>query len=537
MLTLLMAQMNATVGAIEENTKQIIQIIETHKNTHDIIIFPELAITGYPPEDLLLRPALYEQVQQALLEIQNHTNECYVVVGHPWMDKGCHYNAASVLHQNLTVARYYKQHLPNEGVFDEKRYFTPGPPIPCVLDIHGIKVGICICEDIWHAGPVEQIIDAKARIMLCLNASPFEVNKGAIREALLQKHAKKGLFIAYVNLIGGQDELVFDGQSLAFDTDGSLLARSPAFKEHLQTLTYPTDKTHHYITPLLNREALIYEALCCGLREYVNKNGFSGVLLGLSGGIDSALTLAIAVDALGASNVYAVMMPSRYTASMSNEDALLQLDILGVKHHTLSIEPAFKTLLETLTPAFEDAKPDLTEENMQARIRGLLLMALSNKTGKLVLTTSNKSELAVGYSTLYGDMCGGFSVLKDVLKTEVYHLARHRNQISVVIPPRVIDRAPTAELAHNQTDQDSLPDYTVLDAIITFYMQDKQSAVDIIAKGYDRAVVEHVLALITRNEYKRRQSAPGVKISTCAFGRDWRYPLTSKFKFRLVLAK
>jgi NAD+ synthase (glutamine-hydrolysing) len=530
-LSLLMAQFNPTVGEIEKNTQKIIELIKTHQPTHELIIFPELAITGYPPEDLLLRPEFFDQVQKALLTIQRHTSTCHVIVGHPWVEDGDCYNAASVLHQNKVLTRYFKQHLPNEGVFDEKRYFKPGPNTPSIITINTFNIGICICEDIWHPGPVEQVIDAKAQILVCLNASPFEVNKEFAREALIHRYAKQGLWVAYVNLVGGQDELVFDGQSLVMDSQGHLLVRAPAFKEHIQTVIYPSNPLSTSITPRLNAEALIYEALCCGLRDYVYKNGFSGILLGLSGGIDSALTLAIAVDALGASNVCAVMMPSRYTASISNEDALLQLKYLNVtQHHTLPIEPTFETLLATLEPEFKGTTPDITEENMQARIRGILLMALSNKTGKLVLSTSNKSEVAVGYSTLYGDMCGGFCVLKDVLKTSVYRLARYRNTISLVIPARVIDRAPSAELAENQTDQDNLPDYATLDGIIIAYVERKLSATEIIAEGYDPMTVDRVLKLISRNEYKRRQSAPGVKISSCAFGKDWRYPLTSAFK-------
>ena len=530
-LTCLMAQINPTVGAIERNTDQIIRVIQAHQSTHDIIVFPELALTGYPPEDLLLRPDFLTRVESAIQKIQSYITDCHVVIGHPYQETPHCYNTASVFYQKECIGHYHKQHLPNYSVFDEQRYFHPGDPTPFIFNLREHRIGLCICEDIWHPGPVDQLIAAGATIMLCLNASPFDVLKPKQREALLEAHAKRGLFIIYVNLVGGQDELIFDGQSLAFDPTGRLYARAPAFVEHLQTIIWPNaQNTLEAISPRLDNHELIYQALCCGLRDYIHKNNFSGVILGLSGGIDSALTLAIAVDALGASHVHAVMMPSRYTAAMSVEDALEQINTLGLQHTTLRIEPAYEALLATLNPAWNHAAPDITEENLQARIRGTLLMALSNKTGHLVLTTSNKSESAVGYTTLYGDMCGGFSVLKDILKTTVYALAHYRNQLHPVIPLRVISRAPSAELSENQTDQDSLPAYEILDSVITQYMELKLSAAEIITQGYEPAMVHRIIGLITRNEYKRRQAAPGVKISTCAFGKDWRYPLTSGFK-------
>lgn len=561
-LTLLMAQINPTVGAIEVNAEKIIHIIQTHQNTHDIILFPELAITGYPPEDLLFRPELFERVERALKRIAAVTQTCHVIVGHPQREskvsvmasaslesdlKRCshkldkdaptmtnsennlYFNAASIMYCGLQKAIYYKQRLPNYNVFDEERYFTHGEPAPCLLTIKGYQFGLCICEDLWQPGPVEQLIAAGVEVMLCINASPFDYDKYASRESLAKLHAQQGLTVVYVNQTGGQDELVFDGQSFVLDSNGQLRARAPAFSEYLQTVTFYGKKIDSTIAPLLSKDALIYQALVCGLRDYVEKNKFPGVLLGLSGGIDSALTLAIAVDALGAARVHAVMMPSQYTASISLHDALQQLQTQGVPHTTLSIEPAFHSILTTLAPAFNGMEPDITEENVQARIRGVLLMALSNKLGYMVLTTSNKSETAVGYTTLYGDMCGGFGVLKDVLKTTVYKLAHYRNRINPVIPERVITRAPTAELALNQTDQDSLPNYNILDAIITHYMVDKLSVNEIVQQGYQQDDVNRVIKLITRNEYKRRQAAPGVKISSCAFGRDWRYPITSGF--------
>lgn len=528
-LKIQMAQINVTVGALADNAEKIMRIIRDNQADCDVLLFPEHALTGYPLEDLLFHRALYDQVEQTLQTIQAAAENCHVILGHPSVASGHHFNSASVLFQGKRIALYHKQHLPNYGVFDEHRYFTAGPAEPCVFMVKGYRLGICICEDLWQRGPVEQLSNAKVDCVLSLNASPFEYNKHTQRETLLRHHAEQGVAIVYINLTGGQDELVFDGQSIAFDRTGTLCARAPAFRECLHTITLKGELLHGEITPLLSEEALIYQALVCGLHDYVEKNGFPGVLLGLSGGIDSALTLALAVDALGASRVHAVMLPSRYTAAMSGEDAKQQLGIMQVPHSTFSIESVFESFLATLQPAFSGLKPDITEENLQSRIRGTLLMALSNKTGKMLLSTSNKSESAVGYATLYGDMAGGFSVLKDILKTQVYTLARYRNTLSPVIPERVLTRAPSAELAENQKDQDSLPDYTVLDAIITYYIEDKLSPEEIIRQGYARADVEKTIRLLTRNEFKRRQAAPGVKIRSRAFGRDWRYPITSKF--------
>ena len=524
-----MAQTNPTVGAIAQNAEKIISIIQDDHDKHDVIIFPELALTGYPPEDLLFRKELFSQIDEALLQIQAKTQHAYVIVGHPYQSADKIYNAASLMTGGKCIQRYNKQHLPNYGVFDENRYFSPGSPTPCLFTIKNYQLGLCICEDIWQTGPVDQLMAAKADVMICINASPFDYNKYQLREALLRQHAQRGLAIIYVNQVGGQDDLLFDGQSLALDCKGNVCARSPAFVEHSQTVTLSGKHMEGTQTPLLSKEALIYQALICGLKDYVEKNKFPGVILGLSGGIDSALTLAIAVDALGASRVHAVMMPSRYTAIMSLEDAKQQAETMGVKYSVLPIEPSFKALLTTLAPEFEGLSPDVTEENLQARIRGTLLMALSNKSGSMLLNTSNKSELAVGYGTLYGDMAGGFSALKDVLKTTVYDLANYRNNQTLVIPQRVLKRAPSAELAPNQTDQDSLPDYAILDAILMAYMEDNLSSHEIIRLGFTENDVMRIVRLIKRNEYKRRQAPPGVKISECAFGRDWRYPITSGF--------
>lgn len=528
-LKILMAQINPTVGALAANREHIIKIIKSKQADHQVIIFPELALTGYPPEDLLFRNEFHQAVIENLQLIQAATDDCFVFIGHPSLDQKNCYNSVSIFHQGQKITEYSKQNLPNYKIFDEARYFTPGKKNPCVIEVNNYKMGICICEDAWQPGPVEDLIAAGTSIILIINASPFDESKYQKREHLLNSYAKQGISIIYVNQVGGQDELLFDGQSLAMDQQGTICARAPAFKEDLSTVEIHGTQITGQIAPLLNKEALLYEALVCGTKDYVNKNHFPGVLLGLSGGIDSALTLAIATDALGAERVHAVLMPSRYTAEMSYEDALTELALLGVDHSMLSIEPAFNTLLTTLKPVFHDLPEDTTEENMQARIRGLLLMAMSNKTGNMVLTTSNKSESAVGYATLYGDMCGGFSVLKDVLKTDVYKLARYRNTLSEVIPERVITRPPSAELRANQTDQDSLPDYAVLDAIIVAYMEHNLSPAQIIQKGFKAEEVTKIIHLIRRNEYKRRQAAPGIKISLMAFGKDWRYPITNGF--------
>lgn len=526
-LNILMAQINPKVGAVDANVEKITAIIQREQQQHDLIIFPELAVSGYPPEDLLFREAFFTQIEKGLERIKNSTANCHVIVGHPSYEQGNRYNSATVFHQGARLALYHKQNLPNYGIFDERRYFTPGETQACIIKIKDRRLALCICEDLWQPGPVEGIFHAGADLMICINASPFDYAKPVLRENLLRHYAKQGLTIIYVNQVGGQDELVFDGQSLAFDGLGQLKARAPAFKEHLQTLRLREQTIESELNPNPKPSELIYEALICGTRDYVEKNGFPGVLLGLSGGIDSALTLAIAVDALGASRVHALMMPSRYSADISLKDAKQQLNNMGVQGTVLSIEPAFNCLLSTLAPSFKGFPLDSTEENLQARIRAILLMALSNKTGNLVLTTSNKSETAVGYTTLYGDMAGGFAVLKDVLKTQIYELAHYRNGIKLVIPERVIRRAPSAELAENQKDQDSLPDYALLDAILKDYMETNLSAADLIQKGYPAAEVNKVIDLIQRSEHKRRQAPPGIKISPRAFGRDWRCPITS----------
>ena len=535
-LIVLMAQMNPIVGDIEHNTSKILDIIQTHQDTHDVILFPELAICGYPAEDLLLRPAFHQRIEIALQHIVAATLNCHVILGHPHLDARRCYNAASVLYQQRIITQYHKQQLPNYGVFDEKRYFTPGAARPCILTIKAYRVGICICEDLWKGNTVDEIIQAGIDVLCILNASPFDDTKPAQRQALIQSYAQQGIVILYVNLVGGQDELVFDGQSLVFDGQGDLRVRAPAFEEAVTCVTIDGTSVSGNVSPEPESLALIYQALVIGLRDYVTKNQCPGVLLGLSGGVDSALTLAIAVDALGADRVTAVLMPSQYSADISRIDALAQACNLEVNTHTLPIDPSFKALLTTLDPVMNNQSLGITAENLQARIRGVLLMALSNQTGYMLLSTSNKSEIAVGYGTLYGDMCGGYAVLKDVLKTRVYALARYRNRHQAIIPERVLTRAPSAELAPNQTDQDSLPDYAILDAIIQGYVEQTLSYEQLLAAGYPEDAVALTLRLIKRNEYKRHQVPPGTKISPCAFGRDWRYPLTQQFNEKVSVA-
>lgn len=523
-LKILISQINPTVGAIQCNEKKIVDIIKTHQKTHDLIIFPELALSGYPPEDLLLNADFSTQVRCALKNIQDATDHCYVILGHPAHINNALFNCLSVFYNQQCCATYAKQHLPNYDVFDEKRYFTAGTDNTCIININGYRIGCCICEDLWQPGPVEALVKEKIDLLVSINASPFESRKDQARKSLLKEHAKHGFGILYVNLIGGQDELVFDGQSFAMNTKGEIQSRANAFSEDNQSIEFKNQSFKGLVKPELSATALIYEALCCGLRDYIIKNGFTNVLIGLSGGIDSALTLAIACDALGADQVHAVLMPSRYTATISIDDALLQAKLLNVKTTTLNIEPTFEALLKTLPAVSEVAR-----QNLQARIRGILLMTLSNTSGALVLSTSNKSETAVGYATLYGDMCGAFSVLKDVLKTTVYELASFRNERTTVIPQRVIDRAPSAELAHDQLDQDTLPPYDELDAIISDIMDNRLTVDELIQKGHNEKHILQVISLMKKNEYKRRQSAPGVKITACAFGRDWRFPITSGF--------
>ncbi|HEY9198776.1 MAG TPA: NAD+ synthase [Gammaproteobacteria bacterium] len=536
-LRIVMAQIDLPVGDVRGNAQRVIDaaIRARDELNAQMVMFPELALTGYPPEDLLLRPGLQMHVLTALERIKREVRGIHIVVGHPHAATGGLYNAASVIRDGHILATAHKQHLPNYSVFDEKRYFTPGTA-PCVLDIDGVRFGITICEDIWSPGPVQQVTAAGARCILNINASPFHAGKGDEREAVVRDRVQEsGLPVLYLNLVGGQDELVFDGESFVMNAAGEVTQRAPACASGL----YPVDMeigdsiapVPGECAPRPDTIASIYQVLVLGVRDYIRKNGFKGAVIGLSGGIDSALTLAIAVDAIGAGQVEAVMMPSRYTADMSVEDARAQARSLGVTYRVIPIEGAFKAFLDALEDEFKGLPADVTEENMQARSRGVILMAISNKLGKILLTTGNKSEVAVGYATLYGDMAGGFAPIKDCPKTLVYMLAEYRNGLSgtEVIPRRVIERAPSAELRPDQKDEDSLPPYPVLDAILERYVEQDRSPEEIIAAGFSADVVRRVVWMVDRNEYKRRQAPPGVRITRRAFGRDRRYPITSGY--------
>jgi len=535
-MRLAIAQINCTVGDIAGNSDKIVAAASQAKaKGASLLITPELALTGYPPEDLLLREDFNQASDTALLELAKKTKSITVLVGHPRVFEGACYNAASVLQDGKVIATYHKQALPNHTVFDELRYFKAGT-VPLVFEHHGVKCGVLICADIWEVNPAKLAKQAGAEILLTLNASPYHMEKQDSRhEVARQRVLETGLALVYTNLVGGQDELVFDGASFVLDRSGALVQQLPAFEEALSLVEVDCASGNKAnpnlaeITPTLSIEASVYQALTLGLKDYVSKNRFKGVVLGLSGGIDSALTLAVAVDALGSEQVRVVMMPSEFTADMSVSDAHLMADIVGVRYSELPIGPLFNLFRETLSDEFAGLSFDTTEENLQARIRGMLLMALSNKFGSIVLTTGNKSEMAVGYSTLYGDMAGGFALLKDVPKTLVYQLSNYRNSISSVIPERIITRPPSAELRHDQKDQDSLPAYEILDAIMEAYVEHDASHADILAMGYRAQDVNRVTSLIDRNEYKRRQSPIGVRITQRGFGKDRRYPITSKF--------
>ena len=533
---IVLAQLNLQVGDIRGNLQRLIDAANHARDDQqaDVILFPELALCGYPPEDLLLRSNMQQRIEQALNELAERVPDIHVVVGYPWQQDGRSFNRAAVLAGGRIVATYDKQKLPNYKVFDEKRYFAEGSE-PCVVDIKGVPVALSICEDIWHPEPMRTAREAGARLMLCINASPFHMGKQIEREDTLRARcAEGGMPILYVNQVGGQDELVFDGGSLAMAANGDVALRAPAFAEGLHVVDATLEGQsvtlqQGHLEPLPELEASIYEALVVGVRDYVTKNGFKSVLLGLSGGLDSSLTMAVAVDALGADRVEAVMMPYHYTSEISIHDAAEQATNQGVTYRVLPIAPMVQAFMDTLAPVFAGTAADTTEENLQARCRAVLLMALSNKSGALVLTTSNKSEVAVGYSTLYGDMAGGFDVLKDVPKTMAYRLAEYRNTLGPVIPQRVIDRPPSAELAPGQKDEDSLPPYPVLDEMLRLYIEHDQSAREIIDAGFDEALVTRVLGMVDRNEYKRRQAPIGPRVTQRGFGRDRRMPITAKW--------
>ncbi len=546
-LSIALAQLNLTVGAVAANTHAVIQTLrDAAAQGADVLLTPELAISGYPPEDLLYRPAFAAQVAAALAAVQAESAlhpTVFVVLGHPaWQGTSC-FNAASVLHGGKIIGTYFKRELPNYAVFDEKRYFTAGTAVgiaSLIFEVKGTRFGVNICEDVWFKPAPQAAKAAGAQVLLVLNASPFHHGKVPQRMAVVRENvAAIGLPYIGVNHVGGQDELVFDGASFVLNAAGECTTRLPQFEPALAMISLINGVPQATaIAPERSLEAEVYASLVLATRDYVRKNGFKAALLGLSGGVDSALVLAVGVDALGAAAMRAVMMPTRYTAGMSLTDSRAMIARLGVQYEELPIEGLFESYLSALEQDFKGTPSGIAEENLQARIRGTLLMALSNKFGSIVLTTGNKSETAVGYCTLYGDMCGGFAVLKDVPKTLVYRLCAWRNAQAVaagqapVIPENILTRAPSAELRDNQTDQDSLPEYDVLDAIIDAHLERNLSLAEIVALGIDgadEATVRRVLRLIQVNEYKRRQSAVGPRITTRAFGRDWRLPITSGF--------
>jgi len=536
-LRIALAQLNIPVGDVEGNTERVIQTAARARDelNADLVLFPELTLAGYPPEDLLFHAGVRQQVSVGLNKLCESITGIAVVVGYPeYVDKAI-YNALAVVRDGKQLLNYRKRELPNYKVFDEKRYFKPGNEVG-LIDIKGVRVATLICEDIWEQNPARAAKAAGAQLLVVINGSPYSLGYQQRREAVVRERiADVGLPIVYLNLLGGQDELVFDGNSFVMNAKGDVVQRLSPFKEGLipvdvDVIEGVVTPRPAYIEPLLSEEASVYGALVLGVHDYVEKHGFPGVVIGLSGGIDSALTLAIAVDALGPQRVHTVMMPSRYTSQLSLDEAAAQAKNLGVRYDIISIENMFAAVTDASQDVLNGSKQDATEENIQARCRGILLMAISNKQGKMVLTTGNKSEMSVGYATLYGDMAGGFAPIKDCSKMMVYRLARYRNAKSPMIPQKVIDRPPSAELRSDQKDTDSLPPYEILDAILELFIEEDLSVDQIAARGYDRAIVGRVLSMVKRNEYKRRQAPPGVRVSNRAFGRDWRYPITSGYK-------
>ena len=533
-LRVALAQLNLMVGDIEGNARRIAEAAHKACTEHKahIIVFPELTLCGYPPEDLLLRPSLDLRIEQAM-EVLAQVRGIDMVVGVPVRKEGLLENQAVVIRDGTIIASHAKWYLPNYRVFDEKRYFHPGSEAQ-VFACEGVNIGLTVCEDIWFSDPARALKQNGAQLILNLSASPFHWDKLDERyNTVRQRCEDTGLPIVYVNQVGGQDELVFDGGSFVMNGDGELALSAPTHEECLTLAEFDKQTgvfLHSEKAPLKTLESRVYDSLVLGVRDYVNKNGFKGVVLGLSGGIDSALTLAVAADALGPERVEAVMMPFQYTADISKEDAAAEARALGVTYKELPIKPMYDAFMSTLAEEFEGTGRDTTEENLQSRCRGVMLMAISNKKGYLVLTTGNKSEMAVGYATLYGDMAGGFDVLKDVPKTLVFRLSEYRNTLSPVIPQRVIDRPPSAELAPDQVDEDSLPPYDILDAILEHYVEQDMSAEAIIEQGYDRDTVYRILRLVDINEYKRRQAPVGVRITSRGFGKDRRYPITSGWR-------
>lgn len=536
-LRIVMAQLNLLVGDVQGNVRKILAACDESRDhlKAQLVVFPELAVSGYTPEDLLLRADFRRAVEAGVAELAAGIRGVAAVVGYPLHEDGRLYNVGAVIGAGRVQAVYRKSELPNYGVFDEKRYFSAGGA-PTLIDVAGFAVGLNVCEDVWHTAPAKRAAEAGARIIVAPNASPFNIGKQAERETELKRRVSEaGVPIVYVNHVGGQDDLVFEGGSFTMNSDGSVAVRAPA----CETGLYPVDfllqgakvrALQGEVHVDASEEESVYRAVVLGLRDYAAKNGFKGALLGLSGGIDSALTLALAVDALGPANVHAVMLPSRHTSKLSLDEAAAQAAHLNVAYDVAPIEPAFEALKASLQGPLQGDTAGVTEQNLQARIRGTQLMALSNKSGKLLLSTGNKSEVAVGYSTLYGDMAGGYAPLKDVTKTLVYRLARYRNSLSAAIPPAVIEREPTAELAPGQKDSDNLPPYGVLDPILTAYVEDDKSVAEITAMGFAEETVRRVVTLVERAEYKRRQGPPGPRVSRRAFARDRRYPITSGYE-------
>ncbi len=533
-----LAQVDLAVGAVGANTRKIIDYAHRARDElqADLVVFPELSVCGYPPEDLLFHAGLRHRTERAVAEIRDTVRGIAVLIGFPEYVDDKIYNSCGVFAGGELLCGYRKQLLPNYRVFDEERYFMAGSEA-AVFRLNDVRIGLVICEDAWQPGPIAAARSAGAECVISINGSPYDTAAQRRREARLKARVdESGVPLIYLNTVGGQDELVFDGGSMVLDAAGDICFRAPAFEEglhrvELEATASGIDIAKSEVADYLSLEQSVYQALVTGTRDYVDKHGFSGVVIGLSGGIDSALVLAVACDALGAERVRAVMMPFRYTSTMSQEDAAKQAASLGVQYDVIPIEPIYEATVQQLAPIFEGREEDVTEENIQARSRGLLLMAISNKTGRMLLTTGNKSEMAVGYATLYGDMAGGFAPIKDCPKTLVYQLARYRNTISEVIPERVITREPSAELRAEQKDSDSLPDYDVLDPILAAFIEKDLSVDEIEERGFDRETVIRVLEMVRRNEYKRRQAPPGIRISSRAFGRDWRYPITSGYRF------
>jgi NAD+ synthase (glutamine-hydrolysing) len=533
-----LAQVDLIVGDVAGNTAKIIETARRARDADgaDLVVFPELGICGYPPEDLLFHSGLRHAVEASFAEIRDTVSGIAVLIGFPEYADGKIYNACAVLRDGKVLARYRKQLLPNYAVFDEERYFEAGKD-PAVFKLNGIRIGLNICEDVWGPAPMARSRSAGAECVLVINGSPFQTRSQDKRESVVRKRIEEnGVPVVYVNHVGGQDELVFDGGSFVMDANGEITYRARSFEESLETVVL--EGTPRGVVPVRGRIAQIddavarvYRALVLGTRDYVVNHGFPGVVIGLSGGVDSALVLAIACDAIGRDKVRAVQMPFRYTSTMSQEDSARQAATFGVQYDVIPIEPMYEATIRQLRPVLGETEPDATEENIQARCRGLLLMAISNKSGRMLLTTGNKSEMAVGYATLYGDMAGGFAPIKDCTKSLVYELARYRNTLGEAIPERVITRPPSAELRPNQQDTDSLPSYDILDPILSAFIEEDLSVAEITERGFDRKVVIRVLEMVKRNEYKRRQAPPGVRISSRAFGRDWRYPITSGYKF------